>query len=355
MGLRSRTAFAGALALLLSGIVLPASYARWLDTRTFVALELPVSLGAGKVSSRDFKVNLAGWYQIGVDVDREFPFRFNCGFGARPPLLRTTITIYQNGRIVEHFDGADRFLGHFHGDPGKIYRFDLDILTDASCLNAGHPKIFVWTQSDSYERLKDLVLAASAVFFLAGLGTLSFSVGGATFDRALPRDIVDVSNAIRGDDAPKSARRLTPRFARIPHFGLLFSMILSVVLLPASFFYDWEFGYPSGGITVHLIRVGPLRSSEYHPAALILHVECLKYGTPTRLHLNSRSIEPALLPDALKSEFKTRADWVVYIAGDTYCTWEDVANAIDIVRTAGGRVVLLTATPSTFDSVSARR
>ena len=346
MGVRSRLTCAIALASVFTAIALPVSHTRWLNSRTFVALELPLSLSPGKVSSPDFKVNLAGWYQIVVDVDHSFAFSFDCGFGGSPPLLRTATSIYRNGGTVEQAEGADRFLGHFHAEPGALYRLDLEVLSDASCLNTGHPRIFVWTESQFYYQLRHLIWAVSGVLILCGLGLFAFSVAGRGFDDTQKDSPITLFEGTTLCYPSPRATRVKSQFTRIPQFGLLLSLTLGVIFLPAFliYFYAWGYDHPSSGIRVQLIRPGPLRSPESVPVPLVLHVQCAKLGRPT-LQLNARSVQPDILPDSLKLEFKTRAGWLVYITGDPVCDWQDVADVIDIVHTAGGQVVLFTANP----------
>jgi hypothetical protein len=346
MEVRFRKTGGIAIALILLGFTLPACYARWLNTRTFVALEMPVSLAPAKFSSESFEVNLKGWYQIGTDVDQSFPFKPNCGFGGRPPLLRTHISIYENGRFVEGFDGEDRFLGHLHAEPGKRYRLDLEVLTDASCLNSGHPRIFVWTEYGYYEHIQSIVWVISALLLLCGFGILLFSAATPVIDHENAQSELRISEGA-GTYCPRHrVRPLRPRFAGIPHFGLVYAVIVAA-LLPLAFviyLYSWGFGHPSTGIHVRLVRPGPLRSPGFAPPDLLLHVECPRLDAPNRLYLNSKLVSAEALPDVLKLELKFRADWIVYIEGEPDCTWEKVASTMDIARTAGAQVVLLTAT-----------
>ena len=57
-----------AIILILLGILLPAGYQRWMNTRTFVALDMPVSLSPGHIKTPDFEINLEGWYEIWINT-----------------------------------------------------------------------------------------------------------------------------------------------------------------------------------------------------------------------------------------------------------------------------------------------
>jgi hypothetical protein len=346
VGVRFRNSGAFAVALILAGIALPVAYARWFNTRTFVALELPISLARGRVSSTDFTVNLKGWYQIGVDVDQAFSFRSDCGFGGFPPLLRTHISIYEDGRILEQSDGADRFVGHFHAEPGRRYRFDIDVLTDASCLNPGHPFVYAWTEPYPYFYFRDVLWAVSAVLFLWGIGALFFSLADARVHSPKPDPEFFVPSDRSAYPRARHAKPLKGRFARIPSFALLYTITLGSVILPAFliFLYSWGYDHRGAGIRVRLIPPAPLRFSDsFRPLDVPLRVECTRLNSSPRLYLNSIAVQPNELPGALKIALKSRPDWIVYVTGDSDCNWQDVADAIDIVRNAGAQVVLLTA------------
>jgi|SRR5579872_711903 len=339
MGVRLRLTRVVALALILTAIVLPASYARWLDTRSFVAFEMPVSLAPDKLASETFQVNLEGWYSIRTDVDQSFQYRFDCGFGGLPPLLKTRVSIYRDGQVLEQADGADRFLGQFHAEPGKHYEFELEVLTDASCLNSGHPRIFVWTNQRYYDYLQDVLWVVSAVLLLWGLGVLLFSIAGHTLGRVETQTRLSTSEGVGPYYPSHRTKPLRLRFAHFPSYSLLYALLLSGVLLPC--FLIVVYDNHSVGIKVHLVREPPLATT-LAPSPLVLRLESRGQLNPPQLYLRSESLEWEGLGAALREELKSRADWVVYVESDSDTAWTDVANAMDIIRADGARVVLLT-------------
>jgi biopolymer transport protein ExbD len=343
MEVRLKTTTGVAFALILIGIATPTLYARWLYTRTFVALELPVSLSPGHIRTADFSVNLSAWYQIGVDGDNLFLYRPDCGLGAVDPLLKTRSIVYRDGQAQDHFDGADRFLGHFYAKKGRRYRLDIQVLTDASCLNGGRPRIFAWTPSIGYELIFDQLLALSVVLVLAGLGILAFSA--ARRQRTAQVRLAIVENA--GHDYYPSRRKMTlkARISQPPSFGLVYSIILGGILIPTFliYLYAWGYDHRSIGIAVHLLKPSPLRATpEFRPAPLIVRIESSGLNAPPRLYLNSEAIAWDGLSFGLKAELKTRAVWVVYVEADADVNWADAANAMDIIRGTGANVVLQT-------------
>jgi biopolymer transport protein ExbD len=96
----------------------------------------------------------------------------------------------------------------------------------------------------------------------------------------------------------------------------------------------------SKGIIVHALPAVTYRSSfDSWTEPIVIRVDA-----EHRYYLNFRLIAIENLPSALTQMFRTRANWTVYIEGDLEATYGDVVQAADAVRTAHGRVVLLTAT-----------
>lgn len=346
MGRPERVVVGATIALIVLGVGLPAGYRHWINTRTFVALDLPVSLSAGHIRTVEFGVNLTGWYQIGVDRDDQLFYTLDCRFGAFKPLLKTRSIIYRDGHEWEHFGGADRFLGHFYAEKQKRYSLDIQVLTDAECLNRGHPRVFVWTPSADYERLYDQLLTLSMVLVLGGLGILAFSASALTGKQPTPQvQLSIVENAGYAWSPSHRKLPLRSRLSQLPQFGLFYAGILAGVLIPTFLIYLYAWGYDrrSLGIEVRLLKPGALRSpSDSQPAPLVLRIESTGLNSPPLLYLNSEPSAWDELNAELKTHLKTRAEWLVYVEADSTVAWGDAANAMDIIRGAGAKVVLLT-------------
>ena len=63
---------------------------------------------------------------------------------------------------------------------------------------------------------------------------------------------------------------------------------------------------------------------------------------PPYLYLNSKPVSWGELADASRNQLKLHPDWVVYVEADKRVSWADVVNAMDIIRGAAAKVVLLT-------------
>ncbi len=332
-----------AIILIVVCVGLPAVYRRWMDTRTFVAIDQPASFSRGHIKTADFEVNLDGWYQIGIELDDKFGYTPDCGLGGSDPLLKAHSIIYRGGRPVDQTDGADRFLGHFYAEKQRRYSLDVEVLTDAGCLNGGHPRLFVWTPSIAYENVSDDLRALSFLLFLAGVGILGFSITVKCSTGAAAREDLAISQTTGSVYRP--VRRKLPlraRFSRPPAFGLLYALILLSVALPCFLLIVSE-EYRSIGIEVHLSKSAPLRTTENSWApAPIVRIEHGDVQSASRVYVHSRRVSWEALEGSLKVELKTRDDWVVYVEADDDASWGDVLNAMDIAHGLGAQIVLVT-------------
>jgi biopolymer transport protein ExbD len=334
------------VALIFAGIALPSAYGHWIETRTFVPLDVPVSLSRGHIKTPDFYVNVRGWYEIWADVDPGFPFTPNCGFGLSDPVLRTHSTLYSEGHAVEQSEGHDHFMGHFHADKKGRYRLDVEVLSDASCFNTGHPRITVWTAPDHYEHVYDEVRMLSVLMVLCGLGLLAFAVSRQIGKRG------DTSERLSIDEGPGHGyhpshrkRPLKARFAALPAFGLAYTFVLIALLLPSFgiFIYSWGWFRRSVGIPVSVLKTGVfshnIDSSSIPP---VVRIDDAGVDALPNLYVNSRPVLWGELASAVRDEIKLGPDWVVYVEADQKVSWADVMNAIDIIRGTHAKVVLLT-------------
>jgi hypothetical protein len=333
-----------AVAAILSGIALPYAYSHWLETRTFLAVDMPVSLSRGHLKTSDFSVNLEGWYHITADVDSGFS---GCQSGVSHFALESRSTVYSDGQPIEHSEGLDRYLGHFYATKRARYSVDLQVLNDPTCLNAGHPRIMVWTESSTYESLYSEVQNIAWVIVFVGLGLLAFST--TRFEqRTGERDPLSISKDTWCSYYP--SRRKLPlrvRFQVLPPFGLSYAAVLTALLLPAAlvFIYAWGWDKHSLGIQVSVLKVGPLSlnagPTNLHP---VVRLEDAGTGAVPLLYMNSKLVPWNELADVLTHEIKVGPDWIVYVQADENVSWSDVINAMDIIRSRHARIVLLTTT-----------
>jgi biopolymer transport protein ExbD len=337
-----------AIILILLGILLPAGYQRWMNTRTFVALDMPVSLSPGHIKTPDFEINLEGWYEIWVNTRDQAQVQ-GCRYSASDVPLKTHYTVYQEGHEVAHSDGEYQYLGHFFAGRKGRYSFDIDVLSDVACLNSRQPRITVWTRSDHHELLGDQLLSLSIVLVLGGLGVLAFSTTGLAGTGTTQDQLTIVESAGHQYYPRRRTLPLRPRLSRLPSFGLVYSVILAVALIPTFliFLYAWDYDHRSVGIEFHLLKPGPLKAAaDSRTSPPMVRVENASTGSSPRLYLNRKAIGWEALGPALKGELKSRPDWVVYFEADSDVNWVDAVNTMDIIRGVGAKVILVTTEPT---------
>jgi hypothetical protein len=326
-------------AVILAGIVLPQGYLRWLNTRTFVALEMPLVLSRGQVRTADFSVNLKQWYHISLWVDSDFS---GCQSGLSHLALRSRSIVYRNGHAIESSEGVDRYLGHFYADTKGRYKVSIEIISDPSCLNEGHPRIGVWTDSSRSLYLYNELREIGLIVTIAGLGLFAFLIFQIRA-RAATTEGFSISQGTR--HGWYHLRKLAPKtlFPLLPPYGL----VLSSVLVPTFliFIYAWGWDRPSVGIRISVAEErslpGRTLSSIPHP---VVRLEQPSRRLPATLYLNSKVIGWDELGNALTNQLKLRPDWVVYVEADDQVSWSDVIAAMDIIRSRRARIVLVTQT-----------
>jgi hypothetical protein len=215
-----------AIGVIFLGIGIPHIYWRWLETRTFLALDVPSSFSPGQIKTGDFFVNLTGWYHVTANVDSDFS---GCQSGLSSLPLSSSTTVYRGDQRIENFKGLDRYLGHFYADKNGRYSVSVDVFSDSSCLNAGHPRIRIWTDSSEYLERYNKLRNVSLVLVIAGLGLLVFSIAQVSRPRA--------SNALSISPHEHPAHNLfqrkptpKPQFA-LSRFTVLPSLALGVGLI----------------------------------------------------------------------------------------------------------------------------
>ena len=177
----SRTVCVGITAVL-TGVVLFGGTKYWIGTRTLSPVYMPVSLSRGHLKTGDFKINIRAFYSILV----VFPggSEPNC---SEYSLLRTRRLPSIGGRTVNHLEGdvdvhdstttVGPFLGGFESTPGH-YSLEIEVSSDASCLDARSPKLWVIASRDDFENWESREeISVWVSLILALLGTVIAFVG----------------------------------------------------------------------------------------------------------------------------------------------------------------------------------
>jgi biopolymer transport protein ExbD len=308
----------------------------WMSTRTFVAVNMPISLVPGHVKTGPFRINLSDSYTIWIDFDQNLPFDPNCSsysvLQTRWALRRDRIVAQESDEPIIH----DCFLGFLQAEKGT-YDLDVEVLSDASCLNPRHPRLRVWTEKSYYTDSTGPVQWLSLLCAGAGMSLLVIFGHRQLRGRSARPASFALSESTGQHFHFAQKFQLTKKFSGLPPFGLVAAIICFVGVFPL---YVLESPRPPLGLKVRVLKPAVL-SAKVKPLTEPVVVR-LRVGLPRKLYLNSRLVSLSTLDVELKKELKLRPDWVVYFDADPDLPWEQAAEVIDIIRGAGAEVVLLT-------------
>jgi biopolymer transport protein ExbD len=338
--------------LLCAGLLLFPAFNHWVATRTWVAVDMPVSLEPGHVRTGSFPINLNTDYDLLIELDG-YPYGNNPECEAYK-VIQTRWWLYRDGRVSTSWtdDWRNRwgseptrpitgdYLGAFDSSSG-LYTLDVEILPGAACLQAFHPRLRVSTDKSDYARggwIRAGALLVSCVlvgisFALLLVGSLASDSAHVTRGQSLA--IFDTLRAER-ESARRKLHLMGPE-SSLPNFGYLYAVTYLVLFLTNAALMLGGYGR-SSGIPARLLRPGVIHArSDSRETGLLVYVDA-----SGRLYLNSRPITAEELPRALEDEFARRADWSVYVEGDPAVQFQAVAQVMDLIRGAHGEVIMLT-------------
>jgi hypothetical protein len=186
--------------LVLTGIAAICVWALWSETRTWVPVDVPVSLTVGQMRTSEFKINQNALYEIAIDAERNIPYQtLNCMLGVEdiyperckgtPSVIRASWVLTSNGAIVAHGSSDEskggawsvtvsRDIGSFRLEKGKRYVLDVDILTDGTILQTTHPRLKVGVHPEYYQENMFMSLFVTAFAGILGIiGAVLLLVG----------------------------------------------------------------------------------------------------------------------------------------------------------------------------------
>src|SRR5689334_284238 len=152
------------LALILIPAAIYGGWEWWMATRTWVPLDMPVSLAQGHIRSPEFKINLDAGFWIFVEVETKvddegvscltgYTSDYCLKNGVRE--LRASWTLSDRGRVVargstESYQGSlggmvtkARYLGNFSVPAGDHFVLDVEFPEDDSHFNGGRPRLTI--------------------------------------------------------------------------------------------------------------------------------------------------------------------------------------------------------------------
>lgn len=339
MGTRASVSTGIAVALIILGIALPVAYGHWFATRTFVALDTPISFSRGHIRTDDFYINLKEQYSVVVRVDSHIPYNPDCGLGGSKSALETRVSLFHNGQLLREIGGLDYFSGFDVNEKG-LYRLDIDVLSDSSCLNAYHPRIVVQTWPRFYSDLYEGIGWFSIVPLVGGLGLLVRVAFVGIWKKSKPGERAVIVEQPGPKYRPWLSRfRPARRFSALPTYGLICATFFSFLFM--IFMLDRANRPVSRGIWVSVQQHPSETNDSVSMPPLVIRLESAGSGSPSRLYLNSELVPSEEFESCLKDGLKRRPDWVVFVEADKDVPWAEVMNTMGTVQGLRARVVLL--------------
>jgi biopolymer transport protein ExbD len=193
-----------------------------------------------------------------------------------------------------------------------------------------------WGVYESANNAADIFSAFGIFLAVAGASLLVLSRVGS--NRCWPQELIlNISppraNRLRrqGRDSPLLDPRTTA-----PLLGYVYAVTWMVIFLTTAPFYISKWFFASG-LPARLVRPGVVLASIGGETGLLVYVD--RSGS---FYLNSKPITAQDLPPALETELARRAGRSVYVEGDLNGEFGNVAQAMNLVRAAGGEVIMMT-------------
>jgi hypothetical protein len=371
-------------ALILIGIVVFGSWACWAASRTWVPLEVPISLSQGHIRTAQFKINLEGTYSVAIIVEGKFDSDgVSCLLGCfkcegTPSVLGLSWSLSDGERVVGHGDSdvdygwfwgtttVGRTLGYFRARKGH-YLLDLDVLQDGSRLNAGAPHLVVFETGEHGIASGPGAIAALVSLLFAVAGT--FLIIRSAIERrrekleVLARACSLTQPGPQPGEPQMGSRPVAPYvhsataaghlwwkprpsdrrpFSGLSSFGLFAAIAYLLVLIPLWVLQSWDQPIPQG-LTIHLLP-GILAQSSSGIQPLRVWVESGEPRVSPILYVDWQLVAWENFETVLKKELSRRPpNWPVYLEGDANMEWGNAVKAMDAIRGLGAEVVLLTA------------
>ena len=115
------------------GIVVFGIVHYWVNTRTLVPLDIPVTLAPGHIRTGDFNVNVDAYFSVEI----RFPYTGSSGCRYADDLRTRQLTAI-GSQVISSPAGANggitngTYLGSFQGKPGH-YNLDIEVLSPTHC------------------------------------------------------------------------------------------------------------------------------------------------------------------------------------------------------------------------------
>ena len=330
------------IGLILLGWAANAGVDRCTNTWIVHPVDMPVSLAAGHIHTGPFRVNLKADYWVVVHTNYESVFDHR---KCDPyPTLQTKWVLYRDGMIVDRLEQPSpiNWPSGFSASPG-VYDLDVEVLSDFSCLDPGHPRLRVIAITENYEIGASMVQGMALIWVVVGVVLLTFVPVVQLVGKPQEVALTVIGSKVGGPDF-RWARKLPlrRRISGLPAFGLFGGMVFGLFAV-LMMLLTMGFQRTSTGVWIYALRRGqaPEKSDAWTEPLIVRVKDNGPYQTP-KLFVNSKEVAWTDLDKALKHELAPRRDWVVYVGGDDATSFQYVANVIDAARGLYAKVVLIT-------------
>lgn len=322
------------------GIASLAAVKRWIDTRMFVPVDIPVSLAVGHIRTGPFQINVEQWYSILIDFDQRTHFDPMCSSYA---LLQTKWTLYRDGRVYKQWDTPvlhDGYLKGFDAVKGP-YDLDVQVVADASCLNANRPRLRVVTSRDRDSFYAGALLWSAGASIVIGISLVILGWRGGVFGGREQSTTVPNTPTVGQNFQWAQKLPLRPAIVGSPSFGLLAGMVFAILAI-LMMMLTGAFQRTSIGLWVHVLKPGavPANPDTWTGPVMVLVTDAGP-GQEPGLFINSAVVPWGDFANALKHELSGRREWIVYVEGDDCVAWQNIVSVIDVARGDGAKAVLV--------------
>lgn len=297
---KSRSALSGqvwiGIVLVLFGLVAFIAVHRWMTTRTFVAIDMPISLGRGHTRTGPFQINLKDFYGVRIDTRRQSYFDPKC------PPYEADWVLYRDGHVVAKNEWTPYTgLGGFKSEKGT-YDLELEVLSDTRCLDHGAPRLLVSTDKSNYEDYSVPILWASALSIALGATLLTLAYLQ-YFEQRRPRTTRITDSGSIGERFQWAQKLpLRKQFLTPPAFALIASTTLFVPVIVLSLLSP----LPAQGLFAHLMKSLPLAANnDLWIEPIVVHVADAGPGMQPHVFVNSKLTSWDKLGSALKTSLRS--------------------------------------------------
>lgn len=350
-----------AIAFILGGVVLYAGSQYWLATRKLVPLDIPISLSRGHIRTPEFSINLDAVYVIAIEVEGPSGDSLQClmwGCDEATSILRAQWALSSDGQVevTGKREGGDagpsskwnpvgRYLGAFRSDGGR-YRLDVEVLSDASAVNAGNPRLRVeacpYARGEIGAMYRDQPIVFGVFVIIGGI-MLALARSKQNAEQSADLSIFTAPGAGQQGAGYLRLRQFSrPKlFSGPPSFALLAASVLLMVGFPLWIIRDsWRYSKGIRVLTSDRSRTTPRYDQGSKPLTL-------RIDKQRRWFFEGQPVSPEEFPAVLQQALNRRPDPFVCVDADPDLDYQVPARAMDMIQGQFAKIII--ATPTAVD------